>query len=290
VADVTLGDGGRDQPACGLGVPFSFRLCKAGSSRPVWHVNCLIVGDPNNMWRSDAMREAPGLTRRYSTGITLIEVVVALAVLAILVAVALPRYQDYTVRSKVSEGLSLAAAAKLSVMTAYLRDGSLPIDNEAAQLPAGSEIAGRYVSSVMIDNGNIVVVYGNDGPSISGRSLVLESMVDGGSIQWNCYSPDIAGRYLPPECRHIGLAGSDPLLPPEAADSIPDIPPAPQHDPVVDGGSSPPYGHEQQDKGPPSHAGPPEQFGPGERIGMPEHAGPPDGTDPREGGKSGRQG
>ena len=58
-------------------------------------------------------------------GFTLIELMIVVAIIGILAAIALPAYQDYTIRSKVTEGLSLAAAAKLAVAETYASNGAL---------------------------------------------------------------------------------------------------------------------------------------------------------------------
>ena len=83
-------------------------------------------------------------------GFTLIELMIVVAIIGILAAIALPAYQDYTIRSKVTEGLSLAGAAKLAVAETLASTGSLPPDNATAGLPVNTTIKGKYVTSVTV--------------------------------------------------------------------------------------------------------------------------------------------
>lgn len=166
------------------------------------------------------------MKRQVQAGFTLIELMIVVAIIGILAAVALPAYQDYTVRAKVTEGLSLAGAAKVAVAenaangTAY-NSGYIP--------PAAT----KNVASVSIDQGAgfITITYaanidgGNktlvlnpiDGAQLNGRVFsggtdTTTTIPSAGSISWNCTSAaspataigvhgTIAGKYAPGECR-----------------------------------------------------------------------------------------
>ena len=74
-------------------------------------------------------------------GFTLIELMIVVAIIGILAAIAMPAYQDYTVRAKVTEGLNLAAAAKLAVAETFASNGKFPTSNPEAGLPANNTIS-----------------------------------------------------------------------------------------------------------------------------------------------------
>jgi prepilin-type N-terminal cleavage/methylation domain-containing protein len=101
-------------------------------------------------------------SRSRTAGFTLVELMVVAAIIGILAAVSLPAYQDYTIRSKVLEGLALMEPAKLAVKEYYDRWGVLPANNARAGLPQASDIRGRYVQSVSVANGVVTVEFNRD--------------------------------------------------------------------------------------------------------------------------------
>ncbi|OOG64069.1 prepilin-type N-terminal cleavage/methylation domain-containing protein [Rhodanobacter sp. B04] len=147
--------------------------------------------------------------QRLSAGFTLIELMIVVAIIAILAAIAIPAYQDYLVRAQVSEGMVLADGAKASIWDFFSNTGHFPANNQSAGLPNNAaSISGKYVSSVTVGNGVITAKF--TGPSvnskISGDNLVLSPTDLGGSMNWTC-APAVAptnpvpAKYLPSSCR-----------------------------------------------------------------------------------------
>ena len=135
-------------------------------------------------------------------GFSLIELMIVVGILGILAAIALPAYQDYTVRSKVSEGLLFASAAKIAVVESYRHVGALPSSNEAAGLSEAEDITSQYVDRLEIrDEGRIWVTFNDAIPQLNQGSVVLAAEPHGSALSWCCYSPDIDARYLPASCR-----------------------------------------------------------------------------------------
>ncbi len=138
-------------------------------------------------------------------GFTLIELMIVVAIIGILAAIAIPAYQDYTIRAQVSEGLNLAGGAKAAV-TEYAQDrGSFPTTNAMAGLSADTDIKGKYVSKVTVGTSGVVTVtYGNDAHTvISTKSIDLTPTQNNGSVEWVCKtgSGGIANKHLPAACR-----------------------------------------------------------------------------------------
>src|SRR5215207_5585866 len=92
---------------------------------------------------------------------TLIELMIVVAIIGILAAIAIPAYQDYTIRSQVTEGLTLAGAAKAAVAESYSQTGLAPANRQAAGMSnLATDTSGKYVSQVDISGGTIAITYG----------------------------------------------------------------------------------------------------------------------------------
>jgi len=100
-------------------------------------------------------------------GFTLIELMIVIAIIGILAAIAIPAYQDYTIRSQVSEGLTLAAAAKAAISESFANTGKAPLDRVEAGLGAANtptDTQGNFVSQLAVVNGVITITYSSAAP------------------------------------------------------------------------------------------------------------------------------
>ena len=157
---------------------------------------------------------------RKQQGFTLIELMIVIAIIGILAAIAIPAYQDYTIRAKVTEGLNLSDGAKTAVAETFQSNGAFPIGtNVSYGLPKAASIAGKYVLSVTVaaKTGLISVQFRSNlggSPTANNTILTLTPTTTAGSIAWACgYAPapvtggkpglntTVPAKYLPANCR-----------------------------------------------------------------------------------------
>lgn len=124
--------------------------------------------------------------KKVQQGFTLIELMIVVAIIGILAAVALPAYQDYTIRAQVSEGASLMSGAKNAVTDFWADRGTFPGSNASAGLAAAGSIQGSYVTQVAVAGaGVITATYGKKAnTSITGGNCSLTPNNLGGSVTW----------------------------------------------------------------------------------------------------------
>jgi type IV pilus assembly protein PilA len=152
-------------------------------------------------------------------GFTLIELMIVVAIIGILAAIAIPAYQDYTIRAQVTEGLNLAGAVKAAVAETFAQDGDWPANNSEAGV--GSQISGKYVTSVQVGGGGITITYGNQAnQNITSNTLGLTPWLSpNDDVIWVCGNRDepsgavtggtsaattLENKYMPQTCRAGG--------------------------------------------------------------------------------------
>jgi type IV pilus assembly protein PilA len=140
--------------------------------------------------------------KKAQQGFTLIELMIVVAIIGILAAIAIPAYQDYTIRAQVSEGLNLSGGAKAAVTEYYQDRGTFGADNATVGLEAALNIKGKYVKSVTAAGAVVTVLYGFDAHNlINTKSVTMTATDNSGSISWVCAGAGIADKHLPAACR-----------------------------------------------------------------------------------------
>jgi type IV pilus assembly protein PilA len=143
---------------------------------------------------------------------------IVVAIIGILAAIAIPAYQDYTVRAQVTEGMNLAALVETGVADYFASVGSFP--STLSSVGILSSPTGKYVTNVALTGGAISVMYGNQANSkVNGKTLALTPYTDGNQdVIWVCGahtppngaslpssvtagSTSVSDKYLPQTCR-----------------------------------------------------------------------------------------
>jgi type IV pilus assembly protein PilA len=149
-------------------------------------------------------------------GFTLIELMIVVAIIGILAAIAIPAYQDYTIRAQVTEGLNLAADLKAAVAENYASSGQWPVDNTEVGITAAK--SGKYVDTVEISNGTININYQGSqaNANLSAAPILsLRPMVSlNGDVIWVCGYADVpTGAIDPPAANPAADASTTSVLP-----------------------------------------------------------------------------
>lgn len=139
--------------------------------------------------------------KKAQSGFTLIELMIVIAIIGILAAIAIPAYQDYTIRTRVGEAVNLASGSKTAVAEFFNARSTWPADNDEAGIATAASITGEFVTSVTVSGGVITAVLNSANTGTAGN-FVLSPIDNVGSVDWDCANNStIATKYLPANCR-----------------------------------------------------------------------------------------
>ena len=137
-------------------------------------------------------------------GFTLIELMIVVAIIGILAAIAIPAYQDYTIRAKVSEAVNSFAPAKTSVSEYFISQGTMP--PTAAASGFQTTIGTKYVRTVTYarssaTQGRLTVTTTGTVGVAAGNIVMVGTGLTGQNVDWNCRPGSLQVKYIPADCR-----------------------------------------------------------------------------------------
>jgi len=141
-------------------------------------------------------------------GFTLLSWITWVAIMPILAAIAISQYQDYVIRSQVSEGSSLADGVKTALGEYVNNRGFFPASNAAAGLAGAASIKGEYVGGINVaTTTGVIYAYYNGGKAnanITSSTLQFSAVRNAGSLEWHCKSANLKQKWCPSSCTCTG--------------------------------------------------------------------------------------
>ncbi len=131
--------------------------------------------------------------RSNQSGFTLIELMIVIAIIAILMSFAIPAYQNYVARTKAAEGVSLASSLRQYVSQAWVNSEDIStLNNGSNGIGAASDYQGEWVQGIQVTGGVLQVNFNNKSPLLAGNSVTLTPIEPGSggntgsSLLWSC--------------------------------------------------------------------------------------------------------
>jgi type IV pilus assembly protein PilA len=140
--------------------------------------------------------------KQVQKGFTLIELMIVVAIIGILAAIAIPAYQDYTVRAKVSEGIAIAAEQKTSLSEHYISQGSFTSapTKSTSDLPS-TRVVSAFASTAAGNEATMTLTFAAIGGTASGKTMIYTGTGNANGVTWTCNTGTLEAKYRPANCR-----------------------------------------------------------------------------------------
>jgi len=145
--------------------------------------------------------------RTAQKGFTLIELMIVVAIIGILAAIAIPAYQDYTIRAKVSEVVGLTSSAKVALYETYASNGSMPAIGDQVEVDTTNMLeASKFVTSATYaanttDEGQYTIVLEALGVGANGTDFIVKYTAQTTGLQVDCTGGSLPSKFRPSTCR-----------------------------------------------------------------------------------------